>query len=315
MNGLARMREIDWRTSSSRSLNASAAHSGLMPVSSCTERLNSSSVNVSIPQPVWCMRTISFVPSRRCEMARERIASSVTTPPALRITCASPSSSPSTRVGIRRASMQATTATRLAGGRGSSPLSKAWAYCSALRRSSSVTLMPTILHRIPIGFSAFLQLDDREDVPGGIAEPRDGRSVPAHDAALVLRRALVELERDPALRQGVDGRVDVLDGEVEHRVRRRLVVGLGVDERRPVARQVQRHEPVLLGGPQPEDVFVEPLRRVQVVDRDPAECLALAEHRRLLWWGSGLLQTARRGRTHRGSTIAMPMTEVPFSGL
>ena len=34
---------------------------------------------------------ISSVPSRRCEIASERIASSVTTPPALRITCASPS--------------------------------------------------------------------------------------------------------------------------------------------------------------------------------------------------------------------------------
>ena len=43
MNGLALMRAIDWRTSSSRSPNASAAHSGLMPVSSWIERLKSSS--------------------------------------------------------------------------------------------------------------------------------------------------------------------------------------------------------------------------------------------------------------------------------
>ena len=39
MNGLAWMRAIDWRTSSSRSSNASAAHSGLMPVSSWTRAL------------------------------------------------------------------------------------------------------------------------------------------------------------------------------------------------------------------------------------------------------------------------------------
>ena len=49
-----------------------------------------SSVKVSIPQSVWWMRTISSVPSSRCEIASERISSSVTTPPALRITCASP---------------------------------------------------------------------------------------------------------------------------------------------------------------------------------------------------------------------------------
>ena len=112
-----------------------------MPVSSWSERLNSSSVKVSIPQSVWWMRMISVVPSRRWEIASERISSSVTTPPALRITCASPSSSPSTRVGMRRASMQATTATPLAGGSGRSPLSKPAAYSSALRSRSSVVLM------------------------------------------------------------------------------------------------------------------------------------------------------------------------------
>jgi putative flavoprotein involved in K+ transport len=51
-NGLARMRALDWRTSSARSLNASADQAGLMPVSSWMERLNASSVKVSIPQSV-----------------------------------------------------------------------------------------------------------------------------------------------------------------------------------------------------------------------------------------------------------------------
>jgi hypothetical protein len=49
---------------------------------------------VSMPQSVWWMRMISRVPSRRWLMARERISSSVTTPPALRITWASPSARP-----------------------------------------------------------------------------------------------------------------------------------------------------------------------------------------------------------------------------
>ena len=141
MNGLAWIRAIDWRTSSSRSGKASAAHSGLTPVSSWTERLNSSSVNVSMPQSVWWMSTISRVPSRRCEIASERISSSVTTPPALRITCASPSSRPSSPYGFRRASMQARTATPFAGGSGRSPFSKSAAYDAALRTSSSVTVM------------------------------------------------------------------------------------------------------------------------------------------------------------------------------
>ena len=54
-------------------------------------RLKSSSLNVSIPQSVWWTRMTSSVPSRRWEIASERISSSVTTPPALRMTCASPS--------------------------------------------------------------------------------------------------------------------------------------------------------------------------------------------------------------------------------
>ena len=69
---------------------------GLRPVSSWIDALNSSSVNVSIPQSVWWISTISFVPSSRWLIASERISSSVTTPPALRITCDSPSSSPRT---------------------------------------------------------------------------------------------------------------------------------------------------------------------------------------------------------------------------
>ena len=39
---------------------------------------------------------ISFVPSSRWEMVRDRMTLFVTTPPALRITCQSPSESPST---------------------------------------------------------------------------------------------------------------------------------------------------------------------------------------------------------------------------
>lgn len=46
-------------------------------------------VKSSMPQPVWCTTNHSLVPSSLCEMTRERMASSVARPPALRMTCAS----------------------------------------------------------------------------------------------------------------------------------------------------------------------------------------------------------------------------------
>src|SRR5215211_1869498 len=117
MNGLEWMRAIDWRTSSS------------------------TSVKVSIPQSEWWTRMISFVPNKRWEMTSDLMTSSATVPPALRMTWASPSLRPSSPYTFRRASIQATTATCLAGGMGRSPLSKASAYRSLLRNSSSVTLI------------------------------------------------------------------------------------------------------------------------------------------------------------------------------
>src|SRR4029450_1924419 len=84
---------------------------------------------------------ISSVPRRCWEIARERISSSVITPPALRITCASPIESPRIGYGFRRASIQATIATFLAGGSGSSPLSKPSAKGPWFLRNSSMALI------------------------------------------------------------------------------------------------------------------------------------------------------------------------------
>src|SRR5215204_2129628 len=84
---------------------------------------------------------ISSVPRRCWEIARERISSSVITPPALRITCASPIESPRIGYGFRRASMQATIATFFAGGSGRSPLSKPSAKASLFFRNSSIALI------------------------------------------------------------------------------------------------------------------------------------------------------------------------------
>ena len=68
-----------------------------------------------MPQSVWWISITSRVPSRRCEIASERITSSVTTPPALRSTCASPSPSPSAAKTSSRESMQVTIASRRLG--------------------------------------------------------------------------------------------------------------------------------------------------------------------------------------------------------
>src|SRR5215218_5999646 len=84
---------------------------------------------------------ICSVPSRCWEIARERISSSVITPPELRITCASPIESPRIGYGFRRASIQATIATFLAGGSGRSPLSKPSANASLFFRNSSMALI------------------------------------------------------------------------------------------------------------------------------------------------------------------------------
>ncbi len=140
MNGLALIRAMDCLTSPPRSGNASAAHGGRMPVSSSMARRNSSSLNVSMPHSVWWISTISVVPRSRWLIASERIASSVTAPPALRITCASPSLRPSIAYTLSRASMQASTAMCLAGGSGSGP-EKLATYRVLLSSSSSVTLI------------------------------------------------------------------------------------------------------------------------------------------------------------------------------
>jgi hypothetical protein len=124
MNGLLWMRPSELRTSASRSENDSGDHAGFIPVSRRSSSRSSSSVKVSIPHSVCLMTMISRVSSLRCEIASERITSSVTTPPALRMMCASPFSRPRmAKISIRE-SMQVTTATCLRGGVGSPPLSK-----------------------------------------------------------------------------------------------------------------------------------------------------------------------------------------------
>src|SRR5438105_12180479 len=111
-----------------------------------------------------------------------------------------------------------------------------------------------------------LLLEHREDVAGGILEPRDRRPAAAEDALLVrLELALVALEAHAGLRQPGDGVVDVLDREVEHREARRRVVLLRIDEDRSPAAELQVEHAVLLGDVEAERLAVELLRPRYVV--------------------------------------------------
>ena len=75
----------------------------------------------SMPQSVWLMIMIAWVPSRWWEMIRDRTASSVAMPPAFRMMCASPVFRPRIGSTVSRASMQTRIAIFLRGGIGRSP--------------------------------------------------------------------------------------------------------------------------------------------------------------------------------------------------
>ena len=78
-------------------------------------------------------------------------------------------------------------------------------------------------------------------LPAGSRNHAIGGPALAEDALLVgLELAGVRLELDPGGGEVVHRAVDVGDREVEDRVRRRLVVGLRVDQDRPAAGDVQR---------------------------------------------------------------------------
>src|SRR5580692_9811474 len=137
--------------------------------------------------------------------------------------------------------------------------------------------------RSGVAGSAFLQ--DGEDVAGRVLEPGDVGAAGPVDALVVLAAAVIFLQLDAPADQFVHGRVDVIDGEVEDRVGRRRVVGLGVDQRVAAAGQVQGQQAVLLGSLQPERLAVELLRRLEVVDGEPAERPGVLEHVMLLSMG------------------------------
>src|SRR4051794_28247122 len=209
------MRSIDWRTSASRSVNVSAAHVGRWPTSASSSARNSSSVKPSIPQPVWCTRTISSVPRKRCEMVSERSTSSVTTPPALRITWASPTVSPRMSNRSRRASMHATMATRRSG-RADMPAPVCRARCSsaACWNSSAALIAATLIH---FAQTPRLDLVDEPANAVGLGDERAGldpRDRLAHIGVEVAERLGGPLGLDAGLL--LDRRLELVVGEGEH---------------------------------------------------------------------------------------------------
>src|SRR5260370_7079528 len=76
-------------------------------------------------------------------------------------------------------------------------------------------------------------LEDRQDVAGRVFEPRDVRASIVGEAAcdsLVVRDPRVVLELDALPGQLVESLVDVVDGKIEDRVGRGLVIVLRVDQ-------------------------------------------------------------------------------------
>src|SRR5512132_1546520 len=178
-----------------------------------------SSVNFDMPQSVWWITRNSRVPSSQLEISNDRTASSVALPPALRITCASPMSSPRALAGSIRASMQVSTAMLRAGGISRSPLSNASANLWFASNTDVSCPMPSPLldrrahERAVLGPRAVVVLDARvaeqllqgePRVARALADPavRDDLAVAGDALALVQGPQLVRaLERSVLVRR------------------------------------------------------------------------------------------------------------------
>src|SRR5580693_8427885 len=125
-------------------------------------------------------------------------------------------------------------------------------------------------------------LQDRQDVTRRIGEPGDERAAAPVDALGVLLHPRVALEAHASAGQLIDGRVDVVDLEVEDGEAGRGVIGLRIDQCVSAAGQPQREQAVLFGYPQAERLGVELPGLIDIADGEPAECLGVREHNMLL---------------------------------
>src|SRR6476646_6609213 len=157
---------------------------------------------------------------------------------------------------------------------------------------------------------ALVVLEDGEDVAGRIREPGDPRpDRRARDTPLVLVEPVVPLDRDSALRERIDGGVDVVDREVQHRVVARDQIGLRIDQRVTSTRKVQREKrPVFVGHVDAERASVKRLRLLQVADGEAAERLRVPEHDCSFLENN--LETATDAVTHRPSFAGSAITSI-----
>src|SRR6267154_119067 len=141
-----------------------------------------------------------------------------------------------------------------------------------------------------------LCLQDGEDVAGRVFEPRDVRAPVVRKApsdAFLVRYPAVVLERDAFGDQLVHGLIDVLDRKVEHRVRRGLVILLGIDQ--DAVSDLQPDAGRALLDRESQRLSVELPGHVEVVDGKAAERSVNFQHVRIPSSGSGTVATSGAG--------------------
>src|SRR2546427_633688 len=116
------------------------------------------------------------------------------------------------------------------------------------------------------GFAPSLLLDDRQDVAGGVLDPRDHRPPAAEDPfAVRLELTFVALEAHAAVGEPVHGLLNIVDWEIQNGERCRSMVRLGIDEYRRAAGKVQLQQAMVFGNLQSQGSAIELLRLGDVV--------------------------------------------------
>lgn len=118
---------------------------------------------------------------------------------------------------------------------------------------------------------AALALNHGQDVACRVPKPRDGRSLAAHDALFVQVHPAVVFKPDPVGRERVYRALHIGHRKVEDSVRGRDVVGFGIDQNGPRARNMQPEHPVFLADLKAKQVTVKGFRSGNVINREAAE--------------------------------------------
>src|SRR6266849_5834337 len=164
----------------------------------------------------------------------------------------------------------------------------------------------TVGRRVQFSPSALLQ--DAEDVTGRVLEPGDVRTSTCRCAAgdtFGIRQLAVVLELDAFADQSIHRLVDVVDGEVEDRVGRGNVVGLGVNKKGVSSRNLQAQALRTLFDIEAKRSAVKLFRHSEVVHRKTAERPGVLEHLKPPSSGEGTVAISGAGP---GDAQAAPST-------